>query len=299
MIGVIDIRDLQLFLEIVDAGSISAGADRCGLSLSAASARIAALERRTGSPLLERHRRGVEPTSAGELLTAGAMRLVSEAHSLEESLVARSRGITDELRLAVNSSAVDSLPEVITAALNRMPPVALDLVELSTAAAVDQVRDGQVELAVVSTGTADIVGCEAAVLWEDHLVVVGARHSRAPMPLSLAQVTAEPMVGLNRDAPLQRRIEREAARAGLQPTYRVRFPSLGAVCAAATAGIGRAIVPRNSARRYGVPPRAQHVLAEPWAKRDAVLVAQDISRLSPRAAALAEELLTYAAEVRS
>lgn len=294
---VIDIRDLQLFLEIVESGSISAGAERCGLSLSAASARITALERRVGTPLLERHRRGTDPTSAGELLAAGAARLVAEARSLEESLVARSRGITEELRLAVNSSAVDSLPEVITAALNRMQPVSLDLVELSTAAAVDQVRDGRVELAVVSTGTADTQGCESVVLWEDPLVVVGALQDRAA-PLSLAQVTAEPMVGLNRDAPLQQRIEREAARAGLQPTYRVRFPSLGAVCAAATAGIGRAIVPGNSARRYGVPLLAQHELTEPWARREAVLVAQEIARLSPHAAALAEEFVKYAAEVR-
>lgn len=296
---VIDIRDLQLFLQIVESGSISAGAERCGLSLSAASGRVTALERRLGTPLLERHRRGVEPTSAGELLAAGAAGLVLEARSLEESLVARSRGITEELRLAVNSSAVDSLPEVITAALNRMQPVSLDLVELSTAAAVDQVRDGRVELAVVSTDTADIRGCEAVMLWEDPLVVVGRLQERAAGPLSLAQVTAEPMVGLNRDAPLQQRIEREAATAGLHPTYRVRFPSLGVVCAAATAGIGRAIVPGNSARRYGVPHLAQHELTEPWARRQAVLVAQDIGRLSPHAAALAEEFLKYAAEVRA
>jgi molybdate transport repressor ModE-like protein len=299
MDAVIDIRDLQLFLEIVESGSISAGAEQCGLSLSAASARITALERRLGTPLLERHRRGVDPTSAGELLTTGAARLVAEARSLEESLVARSRGITEELRLAVNSSAVDSLPEVITAALNRMQPVSLDLVELSTAAAVEQVREGGVELAVVSTGAADTRGCETVVLWDDSLVVVGALQDRAASPLSLAQVTAEPMVGLNRDAPLQQRIEGEAARAELQPTYRVRFPSLGAVCAAATAGIGRAIVPGNSARRYGVPDLAQHDLTEPWAQREAVLVARDIARLTPRATELANELLKYAAEVRT
>ena len=299
MRSVIDVRDLRLFLEIVETGSISAGAERAGLSLSAASGRISALERRLGVPLLERHRRGVEPTSAGELLAAGAARLVVEARSLEESLVARSRGITEELRLAVNSSAVDSLPEAITAALNRMQPVSLDLIEMSTAAAVDQVREGLVELAVVSTGTADIEGCDGVVLWDDPLVVVGTRQKKAASPLSLAQVTAEPMVGLNRDAPLQQRIEREAARAGLQPTYRVRFPSLGVVCAAATAGIGRAIVPGNSARRYGVPPLAQHELTEPWARREAVLVAQNLGRLSPPAAALAEEFLKYAAEVRS
>jgi molybdate transport repressor ModE-like protein len=296
---VIDIRDLQLFLEIVESGSISAGAEQCGLSLSAASARITALERRVGTPLLERHRRGVNPTAAGELLTAGAARLVVEARSLEESLVARSRGITEELRLAVNSSAVDSLPEAITAALNRMQSVSLDLVELSTSAAVDQVRDGRVELAVVSTGTADTRGCETLVLWDDPLVVVGAPQNRAAPPLSLVQVTVEPMVGLNLDAPLQQLIERETARAARQPTYRVRFPSLGAVCAVATAGVGRAIVPSNSARRYGVPLRAQHELTEPWARREAVLVAQDFARLSPRAAALAKEFLAYGAEVRS
>ncbi|WP_158553939.1 LysR family transcriptional regulator [Micromonospora deserti] len=293
----IEIRDLALFLEVVESGSISAGAERCGLSLSAASARITALERRVGTPLLERHRRGASPTAAGESLTAGAARLVDEARELEESLMARSRGITQELRLAVNSSAVDSLPEVITAALNRMQTVSLDLVELSSVAAVDHVREGRVELAVVSTGTAATQGCETIVLWDDSLVVVGRPQKGLSRPLSLAQVTAEPMVGLNRGVPLQQLIERQAARAALQPTYRVRFPSLGAVCAAATAGVGRAIVPRNSARRYGVPLRAQHELTEPWARREAVLVARDFARLSPTAAALTEQFVAYGAEV--
>ncbi|SUZ34919.1 LysR family transcriptional regulator [Xanthomonas arboricola pv. juglandis] len=50
--------DLRLFIAVVEAGSITAGAQRAALSLAAASARIRALESQVGAALLERGRRG-------------------------------------------------------------------------------------------------------------------------------------------------------------------------------------------------------------------------------------------------
>lgn len=294
---VLDLRDLELFLEIGRTGSISAGAERCGLSLSAASARMGTLERRVGAALLERHRRGVDLTSAGEALATDAVALLRDARAVEEKMLARSHGITHELRLGVNSSAVDSLPDVITAALNRMPAVTLDLVELRSPEAVKQVREGTLELAVISVGADPVDGCQTTSLWDDSLVVVGPSSLGRAQPLSLRQTVAEPMVGLNRDLPLQQLIEREAERSGLQPTLRVRFPTLSAVCAAATAGVGRAIVPISSARRHGVPSTAQHALVEPWAQREAVLVAKEFAALSHVAGSLVNQLIRFSDEV--
>ena len=72
-----DLIDLRLFLHVVETGSITAGAARSGLALASASARVRGMEEQAGVALLERGRRGVEPTPAGRALLHHA-RLVGQ-----------------------------------------------------------------------------------------------------------------------------------------------------------------------------------------------------------------------------
>ena len=57
-----DLTDLKLFLHVVEAGSITAGADRMHLAVAAASTRIRNMEIELGTALLNRDRQGVQPT---------------------------------------------------------------------------------------------------------------------------------------------------------------------------------------------------------------------------------------------
>ena len=60
-----DLTDLKLFLHVVEAGSITAGAERMHLAVAAASTRIRNMEAALGAQLLTRSRQGVSPTAAG------------------------------------------------------------------------------------------------------------------------------------------------------------------------------------------------------------------------------------------
>src|SRR6266481_4138774 len=60
-----DLTDLRLFLHVVEAGSITHGAERMHLAIAAASTRIRDMEATLGTPLLHRQRQGVQPTEAG------------------------------------------------------------------------------------------------------------------------------------------------------------------------------------------------------------------------------------------
>src|SRR5581483_3395035 len=57
-----DLVDLGLFRHVVEAGSITRGAERAHLALAAASTRIRSMEQALGAPLLVRSRHGVTPT---------------------------------------------------------------------------------------------------------------------------------------------------------------------------------------------------------------------------------------------
>ena len=287
-----DLRDLTLFVEVVDAGSITAGAERCGLSLSAASVRVSALERRYGLRLLDRRRRGVTPTPAGEALLDRGRGLIEQARDLESDLAARARGLQNSVRLATNSSAADALTEFLASTLNRLPDTAVTMTELSSEAAVEHVLDGLADLAVVSSYQPH-GDCQTRRLWDDRLVVVGPATSAPRRPLRLSDLLREPMVGLVKGIPLQDLVDRHAHELGAEPAYRVRLPSLGAVCAVASTGVGRAVVPLACARRQAVSPAAVYELEEPWARRHAVLVARDFTDTNENTAAFVDLLLQH------
>jgi DNA-binding transcriptional LysR family regulator len=71
-----DLISLRLFVATVYAGSLTAGAERFGILLAAASKRIAELEAHVGRPLLARSKRGAVPTPAGQTLYRHAIEVV-------------------------------------------------------------------------------------------------------------------------------------------------------------------------------------------------------------------------------
>src|SRR2546421_12377043 len=60
-----DLIDLRLFLHVVEAGSITHGAERMHLAIAAASTRLRNMEAILGTPLLHRERQGGRPPQGG------------------------------------------------------------------------------------------------------------------------------------------------------------------------------------------------------------------------------------------
>ncbi len=79
-----DLVDLNLFRHIVEAGSITQGAERAHLALAAASTRVRHMERALGAALLVRGRQGVAPTQAGRTLLQHARGILRQAERLHE-----------------------------------------------------------------------------------------------------------------------------------------------------------------------------------------------------------------------
>ena len=64
----LDLYSLQVFLAVLEEGSIAAAAVREHIAPSALSKRLSELERTLDVTLFQRHARGVEPTSAAKAL---------------------------------------------------------------------------------------------------------------------------------------------------------------------------------------------------------------------------------------
>src|SRR5258706_15903830 len=125
-----DLTDLRLFLHVAEAGSITAGAARSGLALASASARVRGMEEQAGVPLLERGRRGVEPTPAGRTLLHHARLVTGQVERIRGELGEYARGLKALVRLLPNSPApAEFLQEIRAPSLAANPSVDVDLDE--------------------------------------------------------------------------------------------------------------------------------------------------------------------------
>jgi len=86
-----DLVAVRLIILSARRGSISAASKECFCSTTGASDRIRKLERLMGCKLLMRHRRGVIPTIAGEILIAKGERIFLEISALFNDLLIEER----------------------------------------------------------------------------------------------------------------------------------------------------------------------------------------------------------------
>lgn len=288
-----DLVDLKLFCEVVDAGSITRGAERSALALAAASTRIRNMEETLGAPLLERSRQGVTPTPAGRTLLKHARTLLSQSARLREDLGAYAAGLSGEVRLLANTNALtEFLPEALSRFLAQHPHVSINLEERLSDEIVGLVAEGVGDIGIVA-GTVDVGRLTTFPFRTDRFVVVtSADHELARRrSVTFADVLGCDLVGLDRASSLQRFLSAKAVREGRPLRLRVQLRSFDAVCRLVECGVGVGIVPETTARRAAKTMSLGVVtLADDWALRDLAICVRALDELAPYARQLVESL---------
>ena len=281
-----DLTDLRLFCEVVDAGSITAGAERSALALAAASTRIRGMEEALGAPLLIRSRQGVTPTEAGRTLLTHARTMLAQSARLREDLSAYAGGFSGEVRLLANTNALtEFLPEALSAFLAAHPQVSVDLEEKLSDEIVGLVAEGAADVGIVA-GTVDVGALTTYPFRSDRFVVVTAvGHPLAEKAsVSFAEVLDYDFVGLDRASSLQRFLAGKAAREGRPLRLRVQLRSFDAVCRLVECGVGVGVVPKTTAARAAkTMALAVTDLDDDWALRELTIVVRAAGELRPYA----------------
>jgi DNA-binding transcriptional LysR family regulator len=217
-------------------------AERLGVTQSAVSQQIAALEKDLGTPLFERIGRRVYLTAAGQLLAREAVKVLSSVSRARDVVSAVSKG-AGRLRVGASTTpGIYLLPEVLGVFRKDFP-----LVELEFRIA----NSTQIEaLAVANEFDLGVCGFKPThdelfeiELGEDRVVAVAspalAGKTRRLRP---DELTRWPLVGRERGSATRMAVERSLAELGvvLAPAY--ELPSPEAVMRAAEAGLGFAFV---------------------------------------------------------
>ncbi|HVI32076.1 LysR substrate-binding domain-containing protein [Phenylobacterium sp.] len=288
-----DLTDLRLFCEVVDAGSITAGAEKSALALAAASTRIRGMELSLGASLLARSRQGVTPTPAGRLLLKHARAILAQSARMREDLGAFAGGVSGQVKVLANTNALtEFLPEALSSFLADHPHVSVDLEERLSDEIVGLIAEGVGDVGIVA-GTVEVGALAAYPFRTDRFVVVTAKgHPLAARGrVAFAEVLEHDFVGLDRASSIQRFLTARSAREGRPLRLRVQLRSFDAVCRLVECGVGVGIVPQTTASR-AVKTTALEVveLTDDWAVRELNIVVRAMDELRPYARELVESL---------
>jgi len=269
-----DLTDLRLLLHIVEAGSITAGAERAHLSLAAASERIRGMETNLGLPLLLRSHRGVRPSAAGDTVVHHARLVFQQLARLDAELGDHAGGLQGTIRLLCNTAALSEyLPHALARFMARHAGVDIDIEERTSADVVKGVRAGSADIGIAAD-TVDLSGLETFPFCTDRLVAVAtpaqARQwmEKGGSTVAFADLLALDHIGLAGDSALSRYLAQQAASSGRVLRTRARVRSFDAVCRMVETGIGIGIVPQAAALRCAeTMDIATLPLVDPWALR--------------------------------
>ncbi len=146
----LDLVRLRVLAAVARRGSVTAAAKELHYSQPSVSHHLARLEAETGAKLLQRVGRGVRLTQAGQLLADRAAEIVGRVDSAAAELSAHVGLSAGRVRLAGFSSAMSTLVPAAAAALaSQHPGLELGLTDAHPPEALQMLRAGQVDVAVI------------------------------------------------------------------------------------------------------------------------------------------------------
>ncbi|MFF3645194.1 LysR family transcriptional regulator [Streptomyces sp. NPDC002564] len=146
--------DLRIFISVCRAGSLSAVARDLSCTQSAVSQHVKRLERELGVSLLERHARGVVPTSAGRVLQAAASDGIGGIDLAVRRLREQVRGEGGAVRITTGATSVRHfMAEAVVDFRDRYPRVSLEFQTVSSSrGCFDALAADDLDLAWITLG---------------------------------------------------------------------------------------------------------------------------------------------------
>jgi DNA-binding transcriptional LysR family regulator len=190
------LRDLDILMAVVQAGSMGKAAERLNMSQSAVSKSIADLEHTLGVHLLDRSRRGIEPTMYGRALDRCGVTIFDDLRQGLKLIEFLSDPTVGELRIGTTPAlAAAVMPAIIEQLSRQYPCIAFHVAEGDTTVLFRELHERKMDLLVTRLpASVDDEYFEAQVLFLDALVVAaGAQNPwTRRRKVRLAELVNEP-----------------------------------------------------------------------------------------------------------
>jgi DNA-binding transcriptional LysR family regulator len=239
----LNLRELEVFRVVMEAGSVTGAAAQLGMTQPAASKMLRQAEARLGFSLFQRDRNRVVPTAEAHALLpelVGAFAAIGGVERLAEAL---RTGRTGQITIAaVPVLATALLPEAIQAFRATRPEVMVRLRATTALDAVNQVADHRADIGVI-LGTSSDARVEATLLCRSEVgcALPPGHPLAARRSLSLADLALAPLISLSPQQPVGALV-RDAQHGGAAACTAIEVSQSSVACALVRAGAGIAVL---------------------------------------------------------
>lgn len=293
-----NLRDLQYLVALDEHRHFGRAAAASFVSQPTLSTQVRKLEQELGVELIERNPRQVLLTEAGSQIVERARVVLAEVEDIRRLAARASDPEAATIRLGLFPTlAPYLLPHVVPVVHRRFPRLELLLVEEKTDVLLAQLRDGQIDAAVLALPVADQQLHVEPLFTEDFVLAVPATDPLAEGvgPVDVAVLATEPVLLLEEGHCLRDQALDVCRLAGAKELNGFRATSLETMRQMVAAGVGITLLPSLSVQSP-VPPSpdvAVLPLAEPVPHRRLAMLWRPTTvhhELLPRVAAVLRDL---------
>jgi DNA-binding transcriptional LysR family regulator len=163
---------LEIFQLLSKRGSVSAVAFETGLSVSTVSHHLRSLENHLGVALLEHNRRPMSLTPAGETFLKNISNALEIFHKAEQEVTLGNLGEAHRLRIGlIEDFENDIAPELVVRLATEMPRCDFVHYSRSSHDVLQLLRNGEVDLGVVSSPSEDVIDLQEYRVLRDPFVL--------------------------------------------------------------------------------------------------------------------------------
>lgn len=282
-----ELHQLRGFYEIAKGGSFTSAADRLYLTQPAISLQVKALEEELGEVLLDRNRKGVRLTVAGEILYAQAREIFGHLATAREEIDA----LRDVLRgrLAIGTSDTNCtyiLPELLRRFRARFPLVELDMRNKMSPEVCQLVLDDEVDLGLVTLPVRHRRLSNEKLFTRRDVLVCPPDHPLAERRrVQLATVAGYPLLVLEQGSRTRALLEETFHQAELDLEIAMNLGSIEVIKRFVEIGMGIALVPKVAVAEEEAAGRLRVISVTGLEARATGLVVHRGRRRSPAAQA--------------
>ena len=245
------LRNVEIFCDVAARRSFSQAAKAHQLSQSAASQAVNSLEKRLGIRLIDRTKRPLELTSAGNLYYKGCREMLAAFHKVEDRVRELDDRITGRVRVAAIYSVGLLIMNTYTRRFQELyPEVELHIDYAHPDEVYERVRSGKADFGIVSFPREG--GEFSAIPWQEQemLLVVPANHRLAGREVvAIAEIGGEDYVSFTRELKIRKNVDRWLKHAGVSVNIVHEFDNIENIKRAVEIGTGVALLPRETIRR--------------------------------------------------
>ncbi|WP_306430676.1 LysR family transcriptional regulator [Bordetella genomosp. 10] len=290
------LRQLELFLALVSSNGIAGAGAKLGMSPSATSHALRALETALGTELLDRQSPGIALTYTGEHILPHVRDVFASLQLVQATALAGAELKTGLLRLGSfgASATIRVLPPLLDRFKARYPGVDIMVTEKPDEQTSQDLKERRLELAAVTLPKSEFDSLTLAI--DELVAVLPASHPLAKLDaVPLKEMTLDPFI-LTR-AGSQSLVNKLFARNGLRPRMAYELLQLMSILEVVASGKGVSIL-----AKLALPDRYPGTVfrpISPSSSRRIGLVCLGENRLSPVARAFWQEARRYQSDLKA